>query len=91
MPRGEVRFFYLEFRPTVLISDVQAERQVVISVLIDLVAAVFFVDAVEVSVDPVLPDNLVLYLFFQSPSELVYQRRVFRNSGVTCSGSSEFL
>lgn len=82
MPGSKVRFFYLEFRPAV-VGDMETEREVVISVLVEFVAAVFFVDAVELSVYPVVPDDVVYQLLFKCSSELVDQWGVFRNSGIT--------
>lgn len=80
MPRRSVRFFYSELW-AVVIGDVEAERQVLVSVLVEVVGDILLVDPVLVSVDPVVPDDVVDQLFFQCPAELIY--RFFRDSGFT--------
>jgi len=74
VPRCSVRFLDLELRPAILVGDVHPEGQVIFAVLQIFIGNVLFVDPVLVSVDPVVPDDIVLQLLLQRPAELILMK-----------------
>jgi hypothetical protein len=60
VPRSEIRFLDLELRASIRVGDVDSKRQVLFTVLEIIVRNVLFVDPVLISVNPVVPDDVVL-------------------------------
>lgn len=72
VPPCLVWFFHRVLRPVVK-RDVESEWKIFVTVLIEVVRNVFFVNPVLVPVDPMIPDNVVDQLFFQRSAKLIYR------------------
>ena len=82
MPRCFVWFFYVVLR-AVVEDEVESEREILVTVLIQVIRNVLFVDSVLVSVKPVTPDYVIDELFFECSSELVGKRLLLCDPGIT--------
>lgn len=76
MPGSQVRLLNLILRTTTLIRHLETERKILLTIQVLIIRDILLVDTVLVTVNPVVPDDIILQLFLKASTELVYKLSV---------------
>ncbi len=76
MPGSQVRLLNLVLRTTTLIRHLETERKILLTIQVLIIRDILPVNMVSVSINPVVPDYIILQLFLKASTELIYKLSV---------------